>query len=262
MLRQCSVSSLIWGRSDMATWHDLSLEIHDIILYWFCMIIVGEYAQTNEDGFNLEPVDDEPGFSESLLSFSSALQTSSSFRYALTETVKMNKKSVAETLQSMQFTHLENLVTKMHVRFITQGCHFEIGVLKRMTGSFWINPKFVEDFNIISTILFFSSEEETIFLLPRLRCWSLQHARLASNTNNTITVLANDGGYQYSLKRGMYEIKGNSIELLSIAGVAGNEDQQTSHAILRDIARAPADTWWAFRRISDPGAWFMVKYDS
>src|SRR5437762_10450559 len=200
----------------MATWWDMPTELRDMVVYWFCMMIVNEFANLDNDDpiqFPHRIPGDNIKTPTCLSSFSSVLKTSRYFRETLTKTVKINKLPAVEILQSMQYQKVQQLVGEMHVRNVIQDHgppHLDI--FRKKAGPFWANPKVLNEVQTLPAILFFASDDDVLSLLPRLQPWLLRHGRPVTNS------LENDG-LSSCFKSGSLEIRGYSMEIASIGGV-------------------------------------------
>jgi hypothetical protein len=152
----------------MATWQCLPLEIHDQILYWFCMITVDLYLRIGyeEDSYDTRSVSsfDGPKAPAVLRHFSSALQTCKYFRDTIANRVRiddqidglfLNKNWAApiSLLQELQSSRIWGNSRKF-LNLARGAVDGNLDILIQIAGVFWKNPVLHEDFDVLDELFF------------------------------------------------------------------------------------------------------------
>lgn len=280
----------------MAAWADFPTEIRDLILYWICLMTIAEYPKFDEHWLRIKEEEflrtisgeGSPGWDNMvnhpkspacLSAFSIVLQTCRDFRDALERRIILESTSAVETIQYMQYQQVQAFVKDIGPRppGIPHPCLlFTVSMLKEMAGDFWMNPKVINDCNLVPKLLsHIDNWREVVTLLPYLQAWLLKHARLIGRETrkSSYAVIVVQTGmhsnsvntYRISLKKGSFKIRGEIMEAWSIDGdnTVGDQVMYGSDlSLLDDVKASPTDTWWLLRLhpIDLQAPWFMVKY--
>lgn len=152
----------------MGTWYDLPPEIHDHILRFFCIDIIGDYldALPPEDPwflyYNGHPRRaDTP---ESLKNFSSALKTCRSFLNSIVHNIKVDGMPPVKTLQDLQRYNMLILLSR-------DDRPWPIQLFTAWAGVFWKNPAICNDVEFMVKVMLLLAYESLAMLLPHLEEW-------------------------------------------------------------------------------------------
>jgi hypothetical protein len=105
------------------TWHHLPPEIHDRILYFFCLDIITEYKDLGDDPFsdeNVTLIHQQPDNSlggTCLGSLSSALRVSRYFYNSISHVIKFDGETAVKELKYMQFDRVKMITEKFYPEY-------------------------------------------------------------------------------------------------------------------------------------------------
>jgi hypothetical protein len=256
----------------MAKWHDLPPEVRRLILHRFCSDLVADFTnshvnpwETLEYTFESPESGVWPKHPESLLSFSSALQTCRYFYHTITDDIKLNRESTGVLLQREQHQVIHDIIKEQYDE--PASLLVEVGFLYALAGRFWKNSSVFKAHGVLDAVLGWITPTSRMMLIPHLEEWLLYHAepnlpKWPDQTENDVLTVgigedARDCPWM-RLREGLLKLRGPVLSISTIDQVvpdkeADDDDNENDYPpcdpnirVLRDIHNSNPDTWWFF----------------
>jgi hypothetical protein len=230
----------------MAKWQDLPREIHDRVLYWFCINTFHTFLalQASLKTAIAEYDEEGPESPAPLQHFANVLRTCEQFRDTIVNTLKINGRSVITILQEIQYSKAWNV---LHVGLFNGYAQHtnSLVILKRTAGAFWKNPLAIDDADLFDELFFYLLPDDQMTILPYLRPWIFQHAFSSKRHRKSVTIYVREnddddddednfdtsGRRPLRLLRGpLGAIRGETVDVFSIKGVDLGQEEDAKEA--------------------------------
>lgn len=298
------------------TWNTLPIEIRDRILYFYCAEVINEYTQLTADICIAHKSDEniktdggglggavhfmkDGGWTnhvDCLPKFAEVLRFSRYFYQTISEFIKIDTKSVLETLRKLHQDRATAVFILAEVVEMNDGKKkLSLDFIPKLAGNFMKNVSAFEQppFHYI-----FFSRRVAVLTIPRIEEWVLQQVEATRNNHKWPITLEHcedeaDGNMalyaEFDFKPGEFEVEGNYLfrfDVTSIARPARLSDcfrfpncprcnaRDNSSCVnpppdllmVREILSSkPGSTWWLFTRMRErfmdtQTRWFLVNW--